>query len=427
VAGVGIFVLQFGVMPTDALAIRVVAALWSLLCVVGGLASLLGTLAVNFPSPIRTMFGVFVPICWMSAIVFASAAAPERRSRTDQTAHCRGLFAGVPARRALLRTWATLRCASVAIGLVNIIANIVLGVIYSEDFLVLWLTAAACILMSAIATPRNRARIQRAFGRLASRGEAQQAAAVAALVGRLGPAKALALAKRNFCGIAFNVLAEEDFLSSGDTGLHERTAKAALGKVDVFLSHSWHDDAAIKWRTLQAWAATFQGEQRRAPSIWLDKACIDQTKIDENLACLPVYLAGCQELLVLAGPTYVRRLWCVVELYTFLKMGGSLERVQVVGLVGAEAGGQGDARAALRESFATFAARNAECFKSEDRERLLGVIEAGFGLLDDFDLLVRHLLSTRRRRSFSLGDEARSYDAAPHAVQTAPGVELSRA
>ena len=291
----------------------------------------------------------------------------------------------------------------------------------------MWVTAAVCILMPAISTPRNRARIQRAFGRLASRGEAQQAAAVAALVGRLGPAKALALAKRNFCGIAFNVLAEEDFLSSGDTGLHERTAKAALGKVDVFLSHSWHDDAAIKWRTLQAWAATFEGEQRRAPSIWLDKACIDQTKIDENLACLPVYLAGCQELLVLAGPTYVRRLWCVVELYTFLKMGGSLERVQVVGLVGAEAGGQGDARAALRESFATFGARNSECFKSEDRERLLGVIEAGFGLLDDFDLLVRHLLSTRRRRSFSLGDEARSYDAAPHAVQTAPGVELSRA
>ena len=48
-----------------------------------------------------------------------------------------------------------------------------------------------------------------------------------------------------------------------------------------------------------------------------DKACIDQNNIEQSLACLPVFLAGCQTLLVVAGPTYCSRLWCVMELFTF--------------------------------------------------------------------------------------------------------------
>ena len=100
----------------------------------------------------------------------------------------------------------------------------------------------------------------------------------------------------------------------------------------------------------------------------------------------------------------------VVELYTFLKMGGQLDRVKVIGLVGAveqgeeanvigTAGGMAHGMDDLQKGFATFKARNSRCFLSADRERLLAVIEAGFGVLDDFDLLVRHLLSTRRSLS----------------------------
>ena len=48
-----------------------------------------------------------------------------------------------------------------------------------------------------------------------------------------------------------------------------------------------------------------------------DKACIDQNNIQQSLAGLPVFLAGCQTLLVVAGPTYCSRLWCVMELFTF--------------------------------------------------------------------------------------------------------------
>ena len=40
-----------------------------------------------------------------------------------------------------------------------------------------------------------------------------------------------------------------------------------------------------------------------------DKACIPQDDIDRSLACLPIFLAGCNGLLIMAGPTYASRLW----------------------------------------------------------------------------------------------------------------------
>jgi hypothetical protein len=49
------------------------------------------------------------------------------------------------------------------------------------------------------------------------------------------------------------------------------------------------------------------------------KACIDQENIDANLASLPIFLAGCKQLVVLAGTTYPSRLWCVMELYVYLR------------------------------------------------------------------------------------------------------------
>ena len=64
------------------------------------------------------------------------------------------------------------------------------------------------------------------------------------------------------------------------------------------------------------------GEGTRAPRPLphtQDKACIDQNNIQQSLACLPVFLAGCQTLLVVAGPTYCSRLWCVMELFTFAR------------------------------------------------------------------------------------------------------------
>ena len=50
-----------------------------------------------------------------------------------------------------------------------------------------------------------------------------------------------------------------------------------------------------------------------APCAAQDKACIDQSNIQQSLSFLPVYLSGCQTLLIMAGPTYCSRLWCVMQ------------------------------------------------------------------------------------------------------------------
>jgi hypothetical protein len=62
---------------------------------------------------------------------------------------------------------------------------------------------------------------------------------------------------------------------------------------------------------------------RREPTLWLDKACLEQSKLDEQLALLPVYAAACSRFVVLLTPTYLQRLWCVAELFTWMHVGRS--------------------------------------------------------------------------------------------------------
>jgi hypothetical protein len=56
----------------------------------------------------------------------------------------------------------------------------------------------------------------------------------------------------------------------------------------------------------------------------------NQSQISDGIAHLPIFLAGCDSLLVLYGETYLSRLWCVVELYVFTHMRGI--NVEVVAL-----------------------------------------------------------------------------------------------
>ena len=178
-----------------------------------------------------------------------------------------------------------------------------------------------------------------------------------------------------------------------------------------------------------------------------DKACIDQGNIQQSLACLPVFLAGCQTLLVVAGPTYCARLWCVMELFTFARserhpcytrtrctahprgirmlsrasqsfvrvsVGGDQERVEIY-LIAHPDDDQTESRILLSEQFETFDAGKARCFLASDREHLLAVIEAGFGDFCDFNRVARNLLASRlhdtlrqKRRSVSEARRIRS-------------------
>ena len=43
------------------------------------------------------------------------------------------------------------------------------------------------------------------------------------------------------------------------------------------------------------------------------QACINQDNVNQALLCLPVFLASCKGMLCVAGESYTKRLWCVVE------------------------------------------------------------------------------------------------------------------
>ena len=100
---------------------------------------------------------------------------------------------------------------------------------------------------------------------------------------------------------------------------------------------------------------------------------------------LPIFLSGCRTLLILAGPTYCSRLWCVLECFVFLKMGGTRDELTFLQV------GEADARSQL----GGFDASKAQCFLKRDREKLLAVIEASFGDFIPFNKIVRSIFAAQ--------------------------------
>ena len=125
-----------------------------------------------------------------------------------------------------------------------------------------------------------------------------------------------------------------------------------------------------------------------------------QTDIGANLACLPLFLSGCRKVVVLAGESYTSRLWCVMELFAFVHMGGDLGDVEVL-----EAHAPGGAQR-VADSFANFDAAEANCYDPKDKAHMLRVIEAAFGDMRSFNgvvrPLMRHFDTLRRTRATSL-------------------------
>ena len=83
-----------------------------------------------------------------------------------------------------------------------------------------------------------------------------------------------------------------------------------------------------------------------------------------------------------------------MEIFTFSHMGGDLERVTVRMMTGQDEGLEA-ARRLLTKQFASFDAAKAQCFKVEDREKLLAVIEAAFGDFREFNQCVRDVFVDR--------------------------------
>jgi hypothetical protein len=266
----------------------------------------------------------------------------------------------------------------------------------------------------------------RASSRSTAGEEVQKASVLASMIGHRSAGVAYKLGLKNFVGLPMSALTLGDFKTNQDTGLYQKTLHCDMGGVDAFISHSWRDEAELKWEKLEAWKAELG---KPDPLVWLDKACINQQKIDESLASLPVFLAGCENLVVLAGKTYTQRLWypplraqtdrphtrppcvshtqllltritslcahrCVMELFTFVEMGGTDNHIQFF-VLGAGDRSRLSSVTTATSGFQRFNARDADCFKPEEKSHLLGIIETTFGDVSRFDKTVRGLFAAK--------------------------------
>ena len=130
----------------------------------------------------------------------------------------------------------------------------------------------------------------------------------------LGAAATLAESANNFRAMKLNALTRAHLADNKpDPELIKLTVPAKLGECHAFVSHSWSDDGDAKYDRLHEWAKGDVDVEAEAwvkgdVLLWLDKACIDQLRIEQSLACLPCFLAGCRQLVCLAGPSYPTRL-----------------------------------------------------------------------------------------------------------------------
>ena len=256
--------------------------------------------------------------------------------------------------------------------------------------------ATSWVLCGLVYTQSNVGRLRRWLGSLGKDGNAEQkAASVASLLGDGSVAQTLINAVQRFRAQPLSTLTINALLTSEpDASLYANSVPVKLGEVHAFVSHSWSDDGTLKYDMLHEWAHELGGDDDKL--VWLDKSCINQLDIDASLSCLPVFLSGCQKLLMLIGPTYITRLWCVMEVFIFMRIKD----------VGATAGSKqliselltvkllGD-NTDLMPSLARFDAAKAQCYYDRDRQKLLAVIEASFGTAAPFNQLVREVLNAQ--------------------------------
>jgi len=280
------------------------------------------------------------------------------------------------------------------------IVSSAVGVIYGS-FKVAWLHCGRiapdilnfpfmAVLMYFACRPDLRHRVHERLNRIiVTHGALRAAAGLASLTCGCSVNQALSIGTERFRSVRLSDLAAEDVADrSPDPTLFWKTSPGRSQGCDAFVSHSWSDDSDAKWLALQKWRANFVATHGREPTIWFDKTCIDQADIKGNTQYLPVFLSSCDSLLVLCGPTYMSRLWCVLELFTYFHVGGDkIGPIEFVPIV--REGYESEDYAAITSSIASFDAASCRCYDDLETERLLSIIRVGFGSLSAFTDVLR--------------------------------------
>jgi len=254
-----------------------------------------------------------------------------------------------------------------------------------------WQLLADVMLLYITLRPELRQFLQRRLWKLLERrATLQGAASIACIIGQCNPSEIVAQAKSRFRAVSVDQITFEVMADNKPNPAYSALSEScSLGGCDAFLSHSWHDDAQAKWVALQRWRQNFLEIHGREPHVWLDKCCIDQNNIDVDLRCLPVFLKGCKRLVVLCGPTYLSRLWCILELFTYIHMDGDVGAIEVEPLM--REGFEQDDADEIHEAFGSFDARSCDCANPAERERMLNIIETAYGSMPQFNGVVQSI------------------------------------
>ena len=281
----GLMMMFLAILPTDGAAIRVCCCL---MCVMIGLVTLIqGNIVV------RAALGL-VSYSTVEFIVFGISAGVSLSTFLMLTptvfctccSCCRAC--AMQSRPALLRLWMAVRWYTFATGTTRLAIPLYftaeaggLRVASWPNFIAdepndgagAMVLGATLVFASFLTTPKMRGVIRRrliALGRTGS--AAQEAAAVAALLGGGSVDDALKTGKQRFRALPLSKLELADLMSNEDTGLYQRTVEANYGEVDAFVTHSWSDDGAAKFKQLQTWGDEVRKENGgQEPLIWLDK------------------------------------------------------------------------------------------------------------------------------------------------------------
>ena len=139
-------------------------------------------------------------------------------------------------------------------------------------------------------------------------------------------------------------------------------------KIDFFISHSWadkKDEEGLRQfiSALETCSVNFLGQNKREPTLWLDRFCINQKSLD-GVALLPVNVLACEKFLILLGPTYLTRLWCLWEifvLFIFSNKELGLEKIEIDLLVD---------KKTIRTQLENFDIDNAHCYDPNEEYKL---------------------------------------------------------
>ena len=157
-----------------------------------------------------------------------------------------------------------------------------------------------------------------------------------------------------------------------------------------------------KWEALRGWGDEFKEARRRPPLLWIDKLSIEQNNIEADLQRLPIFLAGCNVLLVVSGLTYTTRLWCCVELFVEVAMRTEDDSCETP--IFLPIGENENEHERVRGSWSNFDVKSCDCFDKNDKKRMLAAIARHPRGAIGFNSVVQHMatdLVSRSRASAS--------------------------